>query len=77
MKDWAMVMAMEMTLAREKSGCVWAGHRAGCWPAGGDVPSLLGEGKVGLLATRWSGGWAAGLGEPGGPGDPGGPGEPG
>lgn len=70
MKDWAMLIAMEMTLARENRGCVWGGHRLGCWAMGGDMampPSLLPgpgepgpgegtEGNVGLLATRVRGG---------------------
>lgn len=45
MKDWAMLIAMEMTLARENMGCcVWGGHILGCcWCVGGDkvVFSLL------------------------------------
>lgn len=80
MKDWAMVMAMEMTLAREKSGCVCAGHRGSCWPTGEDALSWLREEKVGLLVTRVSEEWAASLEEPDGAGCPrelGGPGEPG
>lgn len=78
-----MLMAMEMTLAREKRGCVWGGHMLGCW--GTDRHSLLpglsrgrtgepgagdgAEGKVGLLATRVRGEWTpTGLGAPGEPG---------
>lgn len=30
MKEWAMLMAMEMTLAKENRGCVWGGHMLGC-----------------------------------------------
>lgn len=30
MKDWAMLMAMEITLAKVKRGCVWGGHMVGC-----------------------------------------------
>lgn len=30
MKDWAMLMAMEITFAKEKRGCVWGGHMLGC-----------------------------------------------
>ena len=68
MKDCAMLIAMEMTLAREKRGCEWAGHMLACccccccWgPGGVMVPGVcLGDpedgesvvGKVGLLATR-------------------------
>lgn len=43
MKEWAMLMAMEMTLAREKRGWLWGAHMTGCWASGGDreLPSLL------------------------------------
>ena len=30
MKDWAMLMAMEMTFAKENRGCVCGGHMLGC-----------------------------------------------
>lgn len=57
MKDCAMLIAMEMTFARENSGCVAGGHMLGCWWAGGDMvtPSLL----TGLGVSF------RGLGEPG------------
>lgn len=40
MKDWAMLMAMEMTLAKENRGWVWGGHMLGCWATGGDMVTL-------------------------------------
>lgn len=40
MKEWAMLMAMEMTLAKENRGCVWTGHILGCWGPEGDMLTL-------------------------------------
>lgn len=57
MKDWAMLMAMEITFAKEKRGCVWGGHMLGCW-----VP---GEVRVTLSLLPGCGASFRGLGEPG------------
>lgn len=40
MNDWAMLMAMEMTLAKENRGCVCGGHMLGCCGTGGDRVTL-------------------------------------